>query len=332
MKTAVCIVFLMLIFLSGCAQKVAIRALEPAAVDRIADTKKITLTYFENDRVGLSDKIEANLAGFRLDNKKYFTIVSRKDFNKILNEQKLQNSGLVDPGDAVTVGNIIGAQAIISGRVSQPTLQDSYFYESRVRCADKKCESLQYYNVRCMKRVAGLAAEIRIVDVQKGDIIFADTLSKGATYKHCSDDSMALPSKEMAAHSLANGIADDFTYKLTPHYRHFDVELLEDPDIDYTDTQEKLLEVALKYIEQNRFAKAEKLLIDLIDATNQKSYVPFYNLGVIKEAQGNYQEAKEYYGYADDLMVEPVEQINAAVLRIDRLIAKREKSMEQINR
>lgn len=320
------------LLISGCAQKVGIRALEPAAVDRMAATKKVTVTYFDNDKVGLSDKIEAELAGFRLDGIPYFTMVSRKDFNKVLSEQKLQNSGLVDPDKAVEVGNIIGAQAIISGRVSSPTSQDSYFYEKRVRCADKKCKELVYYNVRCMKRVVGLSADIRIVDVAHSDVIYADTLQRGDTFKHCSDDSRAIPSPSMASQALANAIAKDFTYQLTPHYRYFEVALLEKSDLDYTDKQEKLLEVSLKYIEQQRYDKAEKLLLQLVDSTGQKSYVPFYNLGVIEEAKGNYKEAKEYYGYADDLMIEPVDEISEAVLRIDKLIAKREKSLEQINR
>lgn len=326
------LIALLTVVLSGCAQKVGMQALEPAEVDRIANTKKVTVTYFENDRVGLSDKVEAKLAAFQLDRKKYFTIVSRKDFNDIIAEQKLQNSGLVDPADAVKVGNIIGAGAIISGRVSSPTSQDTRFYEKRVKCADSKCKELVYYNVSCMKRLSSLSAEMRIIDVTRGDIIFADTLSKSMTNKHCSDDLLAIPSTEMAAQQLANAIAEDFTYKLTPHYRHFSVELLEDPDLDYNDREEKLLEVSLEYIEQGRYDKAEQLLSELIDATGQKSYVAFYNLGVIKEAQGNYEEAKEYYGYADHLMLEPVEQINRAVVRIDNLIEKRKRSMEQINR
>lgn len=320
------------ILFGGCAQKVNVQALEPAQVDRISQNKKISVSNFVNDQVGLSEKLEAKLANFSLDQKKYFTIVSRKDFNKIVDEQKLQNSGLVDPKDALRVGNLIGAQAIISGRVSEPAQQDSYFYEKRAKCADKKCKELVYYRVRCVKRVSSLWADMRIIDVSKGDIIYADTLSRSMENKHCSDDSRALPSKDMAAEYLANSIADDFTYKLTPHYRTFNVVLLEDPDIDYSDRGEKLLEVSLTYIEQSRYDKAEQLLKELVDETNEKSYVPFYNLGVISEAQGKYEEAKEYYGYADKLMIEPVEEINTAVVRIDKLIQKRKKGMEQINR
>lgn len=320
------------IFLSGCTQKVFIRALEPAKVDRVAYTKKITVTNFKNDRVGLSKKIEANLASFQLDNKNYFTMVSRNDFDKIIREQKIQNSGLVDQKTATQVGQLIGADAIISGNVARPTSQDSMFYETRVRCADKKCDELEYYKVRCDKRVVGLSAEIRIVDVQKGDIIYADTLNRNSVYKHCIDDSNPIPSTSMAAQRLAEAMADNFTYQLTPHYRSFQVSLLEDPDLDYSSKQKKLLEYSLKYIEQNRYNKAQNLLKKLVDSTDSKSYVPFYNLGVISEAEGKYGEAKEYYAYADNLMVEPVEEIDAAVKRIDRLIAKRKKSREQINR
>ena len=323
---------LLLIFLSACSQKVRIQALEPAQVDRISKTKKIAVLNFKNDRVGLSRKIEAKLASFQINNEKYFTIVSRNDFNTIIKEQKLQSSGLVDEDSSVKVGELIGAEAIISGDVRRPTKQDSYFYESRVRCANAKCSELSYYNVRCMKRVVGLAAEIRVVDVSRGDIIYADTLSREQVFKHCSDDSRALPTTEMAAQNLAESIANSFTYKLTPHYRVFTVSLLEDPDLDYTSEQKKLLKVSLEYIEQGRYDKAEQFLTRLIDSTGGKSYVAFYNLGVIKEAEGKYKEAKEYYDYADNLMIEPVAEINEAIVRINSLIAKREKTMKQLKR
>jgi curli biogenesis system outer membrane secretion channel CsgG len=331
-KLIVILLPLVSIFISGCAQKVGMKALEPAEVDRASQTKKITVTDFAYDDIGLSNKIEANLASHKINNQNYFTIVSRGDFDKIIREQKLQNSGLVDTSTAVEVGNLIGAQAIISGNVGRLSSSDTHYYEERSKCADKKCKEVYTYNVGCTKRVVGLSAELKMVDIAAGDIIYADTLSKNAAYYHCSDDSRTIPSIESAGQSLASSIANDFTFKLTPHYRYFDVELLEDPDLDYTDEQEKLLEVSLEYIKQNRYDKAEKFLFDLIDSTNAQSYVAFYNLGVVKEAEGHYLEAKEYYEKADALMVEPVEQISKAYVRIQSLIAKREQTQAQMQR
>jgi len=318
------------LFMSGCAQKVTIKALEPAEVDRAAQTKKVSIAPFKNDRIGLSTKIEANLAKHRLDNKKYFTIVSRSDFDRIIREQKIQNSGLIDESTAVEVGSLIGAEAIISGNVGKVTSTDTRFYEERVRCGDEKCKTLVRYRVGCTKRAVGLSAEIRMVDVVHGDIIYADTMSKSRVYKHCRDDSRALPSREMAAQNMAHAIADSFTFKLTPHYRRFEVTLLEDPDLDYNDRQEQLLEVSLEYIKQGRYDKAERFLFDLIDSTEQQSYVAFYNLGVIKEAEGNYKDAKEYYEAADNLMLKPVEEISSAYVRINTLIEKRDRAYSQM--
>ena len=321
-----------LLIFSGCSQKVVISALEPAEVDRAALTKKVSVAGFENDHFGLSEKIENNLFKQKIDDKEYFTVISRKDFDKIIAEQKLQKSGLVDPSTAVEIGNLIGAEAIISGRAAEPSIKDTYYYEERSKCVDKKCKESVKYLVKCMKREVGLSADVRMVDVAKGDIIYADTLSKDYTFSSCQDSSKGVPAAEAAMQMLANNIADSFTYKLTPRYRNFKVVLLDDADIDYSSHEEELLEASLEYIKQNRFDKAEKLLFELIDSTKERSYVAFYNLGVIKEAQGSYAQAQKYYKIADELALKPVTEVSAAYVRIGETIEKSNRAKEQILR
>lgn len=332
LKTISCLgfAFFLTIFINGCSQKVMIKALEPAEIDRATLTKKISVTNFENDTVGLSNKIETKIISKKIDDKSYFTLISRRDFDKIISEQKVQNSGLVDVSTALQVGNLIGAEAMISGRVGRVAHSDTLYYERRTQCLDKKCKSVREYNVRCTKRTVGLTADLRMIDISKGDIIYADTISKSGEWSHCVDDSRSLPSVEIVAQNLANIIADEFTTKLTPHYRYFEVELLDSPDGDYTSKDKQLLEVSLEYIKQNRYDKAEKFLIELIDSTNKRSYVAFYNLGVVKEAQGEYADAREYYKMADDLMIEPVEEISRANIRIDELIKKHNIATRQL--
>jgi len=319
-------------FFSACSQEVTIRSLEPARIDRISTTKKIIVRKFTNDKVGLSSKIESLLASFTIDGKKYFTIVSRRDFDKIIEEQKLQYSGIVDMDTVVEVGELVGAEAIVSGDVDRVSSSLTRYYKTKTKCADKKCEKTIKYKVGCVKKIVKLSAYVRISDITKGDIIVSDTLSGSKSYSHCYDDSRAMPSTSMVAREIADSMARKFTYKLTPHYRNFTVTLLDTPDLDYTDKQEELLEVALEYIEQKRYAKAQKLLKRLVDSTDSQSYVPVYNLGVISEVKGKYKEAKEYYSYADDLMIQPVDEINSAVFRIDRLIKKHDITIKQISR
>jgi tetratricopeptide (TPR) repeat protein len=320
------------LFFSACSQKVQIRSLVPAEIDRAASTKKISVSAFENDIFGLSSKIEYSLASKRIDNQNFFTIISRRDFEKIINEQKLQNSGLVDSSTVVEAGRLIGAQAIISGEVEKLLSKDSYYKEKRTKCVDKKCKETLKYKVSCTKREVTLSAKLKMVDVQMGDIIYAQKLSKYDYWTHCSDDEKVIPSKSAAGKQLATSIANSFTYKMTPHYRYESVVLLEDADLDYSDYQERLLENSLIYIKQSRYDKAEQLLVKLIDSTDKQSYVSFYNLGVVREAQGDYRDAQEYYKVADNLMIEPVEEISKAIIRIKSVIYKHQKTQEQLQR
>jgi len=327
-----CFVIFIMLFVGGCTQQVDVRFLQPAEIDRVSNTKKITVAKFQNDTVGLSNKIESQLSNHKIEGKNYFKVISRKDFDKIIAEQKLQNSGLVDLSNVVKVGELLEAQAMILGRVDDVGFSVGSFYEERRECVDKKCKELRKYTVECFKQRVSLSADIRIVDIQKGDIIYANTIPVSSTHKHCSDDSRVLPDKMAEARYLSGRIASRFVYKLMPHYRYVSVNMLEDADLDYTDKQEKLLEVALAYVEQKRYDKAQKFLIQLIDSTDQKSYVPFYNLGVLKEMDGDYISAKRYYKKADDLMVEPVEEINLALVRIDKLIQNNRVTKEQLSR
>lgn len=319
------------VLISGCAQKVTVKALEPAEINGAANTKNIAVTPFHQDSVNLSDKIEAAVSNQSIDGKPYFNVINRSDLKKIVEEQKIQNSGLIDASTAVEVGNLLGAQAIISGSVDIPTLHDDPYYVERTKCRGKGEERQCWkVNVACLNRTIGLSVQIRMIDVSTAGIIYADNVTRKKQWNHCVDDTRTLPSKASGSQYLANTIANEFAYKLTPHYRNIAVTLLEEPDMEYSDNQEELLENALLYIEQSRYDKAEQLLRRLIDSTASQSYVPFYDIGVIYEVRRNFTEAQHYYVAADNLTIEPVEEINAAVNRIQRLIEKEKIAQEQI--
>jgi curli biogenesis system outer membrane secretion channel CsgG len=320
------------VLFAGCSQTVSVRALQPAAIDRAAQTKSIAVTPFSRDRVGLSGKIESALSNKWLDGKRYFTVISRGDVQKILDEQRLQNSGLFNEKTSVQVGELLGAQALISGDVTTASASDSNYYATRTRCADKSCSKVYEYAVPCTKRLITLAADIRMVDVEKGDIIYADTLSYSNAWDHCSDRQGVLPSREQGLNYLADRMSSVFTQKLTPHYVSYSVELLDDPDTDYSDAQEKTLENALEYIRHGRYHKAEALLSNLLESTHERSYVAAYDLGVVKEVQGDLSAAQQLYKLADSLTQEPNDAIDRAMLRIRHTINASKQAREQMQR
>lgn len=321
------------LLMSGCAQKVRVKALNPAEVGEMASSKKIAITSFKNDRVGLSGKIESLLAQHKLDKERYFTVLSRKHLNEVLKEQKLQSSELMDERTSSRVGKIIGAQAIINGEVAVASSSSDKYTEKRKRCLkyvkDEGCVRYEYYYVVCNTTTAQLSANINIVDIQTGSLIYGDTISKSYSGDSCR--SRVFLSQAQAISQLSSDVSTQFVRKLTPHYVYYDVELLDSIEVSATSEDKDKLKYSLEYMKANRMDKAEKILTSIMDSIDGRSYVVAYNLGVAKEALGKLDEAKKLYDMADNLTLEPVDEINIAVRRIAGSIDKRDEAKRQLS-
>lgn len=331
------------LLMSGCAHKIKIKALQPAEVEEMATKKKIAISSFKNDYYGLSGKIESQIAKHKLDQKRYFTVVSRKDLDKIIAEQKLQSSELMDERTATRVGKLIGAQAVINGEIASANGESGRYLKDAKECLNytkKGCTKWRYYKVTCHTTKASVSANINIVNVETGSIIYGDTLSKEYSADSCNSlggffglgGSSEILSKAQALNRLTSAIASEFVYKLTPNYIYFEVTLLDEIELDgVTNTQEEIFEYSLEYIKAGRMDKAESMLQELLDELDGNSYVVAYVYGIVQEAQGKLERAKKAYTLADDLTIKPVEEINLALRRIDNLIDKRERAKRQIN-
>lgn len=335
------------IFMSGCAQKVQIKALNPAEVAAMASKKKIAVSNFKKDTVGLSGKIEAEIAKQKLDRKRYFTVLSRQDMVKVIAEQKLQSCELMDASTTSKVGKLIGAQAIINGEIASANAESSSYMEDREKCLSyykdgSGCAQYRYYKVKCNTTQASVSANVNIVDIETGSIIYGDTLSKEYSADSCKAGIALMGllqtapkqilSKKQALNRLASAIASEFVYKLTPNYIYFNVTLLDSIELENVpDEIEKDFSYALDYIKAARYDKAKNILEGLMNSFDGKSYAVAYDYGVVCEATGDFNKAKELYDVADGLTVEPVPEINLAINRIDGLIAKREEAKKQMS-
>lgn len=335
------------ILMSGCAQKVRIKALNPAEVSEMASKKKVAVSNFKKDTVGLSGKIEAEIAKQKLDKKRYFTVLSRQDMAKVIAEQKLQSSELMDETTTARIGKLIGAQAIINGEIASANAVSGVYMEDREKCLSyykdgSGCARYRYYRVRCNTTQASVSANINIVDIETGSIIYGDTLSKEYSADSCKAGTALMGllqtapkqilSQKQALNRLASAIASEFVYKLTPNYIYFDVTLIDSIELeDVADEKEKDFSYALEYIKAARYDKAKDILEGLMNSFDGKSYAVAYDYGVVNEATGDFNKAKELYTLADGLTVGPVEEINLAINRIDNLIQQKEEAKKQMS-
>jgi len=329
---SILIVFLFIVsfFFSGCSQKAVITVTKPAIVDRAAFTRKVSVLKFDKDKVGLASKIEASLYSIKVGDEPYFIVISNKNREDILNEQRFQYSGLTNKKNSVEVGELLGAEALITGKISNADTQKENYYETRYRCIDKKCRYTEEYYVQCINTKYSLLANISMIDVEKGDIIYTNSYTKTASYRKCVDQSSSLPQASVVFDYFAKSIVDDFLPYISPTKQTYRIELFDDPDIKYTKAQDRLLKNGLEYLELGEINRALELFSELLNSTNDRCYVAAYNLGVVKESFGEYEQAKELYSLSDRLTKKPNKIVIASINRIKQRIEEKNRLENQI--
>ncbi|MCM2267396.1 MAG: CsgG/HfaB family protein [Elusimicrobiales bacterium] len=89
-----------------------------------------------------------------------FIVVERDRLNKVMEEQKFQSQGMTDSQTAVKIGQVMGLEAIVVGSVSQFGV---------------KKEGSDYLLTQSKRQVADVTVDIRLIDVQSGQVILADS-------------------------------------------------------------------------------------------------------------------------------------------------------------
>lgn len=324
MKIFISIIVLVTSFiLSGCATKINISGVKPAEASGVAKLKNISVLEFKNDTFNISGYVESSLGNSKINGVKYFNVIDRKNLNKILNEQKFQYTGLVDNKTSVKIGKISGVKALINATITKPTFSTKRYNGTFTVCNKNSkgktiCEQILK---PCIEMRTDLSALFKIISTENGSILYSTKISKHHKSSGCGKDRYSqLGNKNSIVYELSNNIAKTFVSKLIPQTIYSRVTLLEEPDIDYSDYSEKLLENSIEYIKKNRLTKAKDLLYKVIDDTKEQSYVAFYNLGVILEAEGDLTKANEMYKKADSLTIEPIDEIDFALRRVKKTI------------
>ncbi len=96
-----------------------------------------------------------------------FIVVDRDKMNKLLEEQKLGQSGAIDPNTAARVGKILGLNAIVTGSISQFGV---------------KSEGKDFLISESKQQIVECTVDIRVVDVETGQVLLADS-GKGVSRK-----------------------------------------------------------------------------------------------------------------------------------------------------
>src|SRR5579872_3693000 len=173
MKRAISL--LLILSMGGCAPSTSVKQKETMTIDKtkgmVGLKRRVGVVDFQNktaygqNRLGTS---ASDILITELAKSGKFIVVERDKINAIMAEQKLGMSGAIDPNTAAQVGKILGLNAIVTGAISQ---------------FGADTEGSEYLITQSKSQVVKCTVDIRVVDAETGQILYADSGS-GLAKKH----------------------------------------------------------------------------------------------------------------------------------------------------
>ena len=144
--------------------------------------KRLAVLDFEDTTYGygnLGSKVAALFTGELLaKNPKFIEIIEREQLNSIISEQKLSNaSGLVDTATAKEIGNILGVDYIVVGKILSADVDTdiSSEYEEEYDASEGEYVDKKIYT---KKREAYTQIIFKLLNVSTGQVVTSRTIKK----------------------------------------------------------------------------------------------------------------------------------------------------------
>ena len=229
----------------------------------------------------------------------HYTVIERSKINEILKEQSFSLSGLVDEGQAVRVGSMIGAQALITGSgtyyVKDSGEWETYIEKKKNKAGKKIKIEKERFNIT---RHVSVQITFRIIDVSTGSVIASKTnksSNKSKLWKFKSsgkNESAAVKGlkdwKPIVANLVSN-ILDKTVRQIAPH------TVTQKREIE--EGESKKMESALEYAKRDLWEEAKEIWEKVLAGKSKKAdrIAATYNLGLFYEIFGFFNRAENYY-------------------------------------
>jgi len=246
-------------------------------------------SYINKEERGASGK-KTFLKGAKTN---IFQIVDRERLNQVLKEQRLGVSGVVDENNSVEVGKILGCDAIIYGDIK-------YSYDDKTDSRKRKDKDDNIYYEYYLNRTVTVTASMKITSAETGEILATFTTSRNNYSSLKKEKSRPSPSNLtphlQLAEETCSFIAAEFVDYFTPRFTSYSFKLKKVKVKKY----KKQAATADDWLNKGEVSKAYNIYNAIYENDKYNANIA-YNLGVIYEIVGNYDEAFECYSAAYQL-------------------------------
>ena len=323
------------LFSWGCATSIRTSVLAPArAHDAAKFTRAAVLPFSGPEGKLISNNIEALMASVQVHGRSFYNIVERAEIEKVAKENKFQMSDLVNQATAQSLGKLLGAQAIVVGSVSRYATEDKHYKEGRSKCVskDKKgnCK-WRDFTVSCRQRTATIQFTPKIINVETGSIAASEIISGQASHSACSDSGTPLKGNNELLDLAMKSALEQYRTFVAPHQTNVKITLITSDNSKMNSQAKDAVKDGVTWAKADRLDRACECW-NRAALYHKKGYAIPYLIGVCYETKGELQKAQHYYKIADEEATEPVEELSAALERVQDRIQKEKVLFEQLEK
>ncbi|MCK5033960.1 MAG: hypothetical protein KAS18_10010, partial [Calditrichia bacterium] len=213
----------------------------------------------------------------------YFEVLDRQHLAKVLEEQGLAQTGLIDESSAVEIGNIIGAGVLVFGRI-----QNDRYEEKTSKGKARKDKKGKTHQTNYRDGEFNLSVNVKLIDIQTAKILGVKTMTSRKTQRKTADNKPAPEvDPEMLYRQCLNDISAQFMKVVSPYEASVKAEF---------ETDDKLPEVdqAITMFKIGEWDDGLKLLQKATEKTGLEKEVrakTFYNLGLAQTYSDDFENA-----------------------------------------
>ncbi len=319
-------VSVMLMFLSCGGGMISIKMLEPAQ-HPLPGVKAIAVADFTAVRTYLgspADDVSNALSQALLDNG-FFKVIERAQLKTITSEHQLSVTGLTEESASQQIGQLLGANAIITGHISDYSSRD---FGEEVEEKRYNSKTKEYYMEKVFKafRKVRLEMTVKIINVATGEIMvsknYAPEVQRNVARKTKGEAISALPEAKSMLAGIINNIVKEFVNQIAPHTIYKGERLI-------SKGKDLRMKDAFKFARGGLWDNAIPIWEDIAEKgvlNDQKAAL--YNLAIAYQALADYDGAIAYIDQA--LQLGSDSNAIAKKTELQNLKRKREEVIKQL--
>lgn len=321
---------------TGCAVKTFVPVTMPAKAGEVLEFRKVAVFDFSTDKgVGnkngnaYSSAFETEITGVTLDGKKLFTVLDRRNIDKVLQEQKFQMT-LADENSVIQLGKLLGASGIWTGAASE-NYGFNTWYESETYCAIYDNGTCVRYNSRsyqCISQDIVLNVTPKLTDISSGKVVYSTKFTGGSSYRSCKYNLSGINRGELWNNAIQN-ILNQFRKEIAPYIKLIKVEIMTSDKGIEDEKKLRLFKDGIKYMKNNKVSEACVAWREAGGSVNTSMSL-YYNIAICDEIKENYLGAMEKLNLAKKLTTKDNELIESAINRNSDNLKYQKKVQEQL--